>query len=129
MNQRSHVGLAVKTVTIQGILEQAFRESGFAVVHPAPDPSVRLNSFANADLRLVVLECDADRLAYELFALNAALLQTRTPVLALVANGAAARWALEHGAREALVQPVEMPTLLRTALHLAQQNLVADATA
>lgn len=126
------VGLAVQNPGIARPLEKLLRLSGCAPVHAGTAAAARYAPFSHHGANLVILECEPPDLPLQLALLRSALLRDRTPILVLTATEAAARWALEHGACDVLVKPVEPDILLNTATRLATRgrlNLLPSAAA
>lgn len=116
------IGLAIRTPSIRQTVTQILRHNSCEPVATGRDAASRYVPFARHGAHLVILECDASDLPVELMQLRIALMHDRTPVLVLAANETAARWAIEHGANDALVKPVDLDLLRDVAIRLASRG-------
>lgn len=122
IKHNARVGLVAHDPAMERTLRSLLLQHGCELVDPGTSAASPYAAFAHHGVTLVILDAGPGDLALELFRLRAVLSHDRTPVLVLASNDAAAHWSIEQGACEALVKPVALETLRRTACRLATRG-------
>lgn len=116
------VGYSICSPNLARTLKQILKQDGCELVEAEPSPASRYVPFSHHGARLVLLECRREELSLELTRLRAVLARERTPIVVLVSDEAAGRWALEHGACDFAVKPIDMDALVKMVFRLASRG-------